>query len=173
MTLRPFKDNVPLIAESAWVSETAYVVGDVEIGEDSSIWPGTVIRGDVCSIRIGKRSHIEDNCVLHSADVLRVGDDVIVGHSVVLHGRSIGTGCLIASHATVLDDVEVGDSCLVGAGALLRPGTVVPANSFVVGIPAVIRPATSGQKSTLRAMLEQQPERGYGALMRAYKTAGL
>jgi len=171
MTVRSLGSKVPTIAASAWVSEAAYVVGDVVIGEGSSIWPGAVLRGDFCKIRIGARTHIEDNCVVHSGDFVDVGDDVLVGHSVVLHCRSVGNNCLLANHATVLDDAVIGDLCLVAAGAVLLPGTVVPDGSFVSGVPATVRPARQEHIDRLR--MQNRTDVGYGAMLLEYKNAGL
>ena len=171
MTIRSLGDKIPKVAPSAWVSEAAYVVGDVEIGEGSSVWPGAVLRGDFCKIRVGARTHIEDNCVVHSGDFVDIGDDVLVGHAVVLHCRSVGNNCLLANHATLLDDAVIGDLCLVAAGALVLPGTVVPSGSFVSGLPAVVRPAKEEHIARLRAQNRQDV--GYGAMMLEYKNAGL
>lgn len=173
MTVRGFRSVVPGIAPSAWVSEAAYVVGSVTIREGSSVWPGAVLRGDFGHIDVGKRSHIEDNCVLHTADSLTVGDDVIIGHGAVLHCRSVGDSCLIGNRAVILDDAEVGEWCTVASGALIPPRTVVPARSFVVGLPCEIRPATPAQLDALRAMQQAQVTHGYGALLLEYKQHGL
>ena len=167
--IRSFGSKVPRIAESAWVSEAAYVIGNVEIGEGSSVWPGAVIRADFRPIQIGSNSHIEDNCVLHGGII--IGDNVIVGHGVIIHCRSIGSNCLIGNNATLLDGAEIGDYCIVGAGALVLAGTSVPPRSFVVGAPATIQEATPKQ-------LQRFQDRGsedsiYGRLARRYKELGL
>ena len=171
MTVRALGAKVPRIAPSAWVSEAAYVVGDVEVGANSSIWPGAVVRADLAPVVIGSNTHIEDNCVIHTGMALTVGDDVLVGHGAVLHCRRVGHACLIGNHATVLDGAVLSDFTLVAAGAVLLGGTVVPPNSFVAGVPATVRPIGPGQRSRLVA--QQSGDSGYGPLMREYRAAGL
>lgn len=168
--IRSFNGKTPRIAPSAFVSEAAYVVGDVEIGEGSSVWPGAVIRADFAPIRIGNNSHIEDNCVLHTGGPLTIGDHVTAGHGVVIHCRRIGDNCLIGNNSTILDDVEIGEQCIVGAGALVLAGTKVPPRSFVVGVPATVRPLTPEQLSRLEA---RQGEGGYSRMVRLYREQGL
>lgn len=137
--IRTFNGKTPKIAATAFVSEAAYVVGDVEIGENSSIWPGSVIRGDVASIKIGDNSQIEDNCVVHTGNPLIIGDSVHIGHNVVIHCSKIGNNVLIGNSATLLDNVEIGDLCVVAAGSLVREGEKIPSNSFVAGMPAKVK----------------------------------
>jgi carbonic anhydrase/acetyltransferase-like protein (isoleucine patch superfamily) len=153
------------------VSEAAYVVGDVVIGEGSSVWPGAVVRGDFGAIRIGANTHVEDNCVVHAEGLLEIGDDVIVGHSVVIHGKRIGSRCLIGNHATLLDDSVIGDRCLVAAGSLVLGKTVVDEAMFVAGVPAQIRPATEQQLWRLEQMGRRDV--GYGPMAARYKQSGL
>lgn len=136
--LKQLGDKYPQIHPSAYISETAYIAGDVEIGEESSVWPGVVIRGDYGSIKIGKRTNIQDNAVLHADDYLIVGDDVTIGHSAVVHCHKIGNDTLIGINSTVLGDAEIGDNCLVAAGSVVLEGTMVPNDSLVVGIPGKI-----------------------------------
>ena len=137
--IRSFNGMSPKIAPSAFVSEAAYVIGDVEIGEYSSIWPGAVIRGDICKIVIGHSSSLEDNCVVHCARRITIDNNVIVGHGAVVHCRKIGSNVLIGNNATLLDGVEIGDFCIVGAGSLILPDTKVPNNSVVMGAPGQIK----------------------------------
>lgn len=137
--IRSFDGKTPKIAESAFISEAAYVIGDVEIGEDSGVFPGAVIRGDFAKIKIGSNTMIEDNCVLHTGSPMEIGDNNIIGHSVVVHCRKIGNGNLIGNNATILDNVEIGDLCIIGAGCLVSQGMKIPDNSFVVGVPGVIK----------------------------------
>ena len=105
--LKKLGDKCPKIHPSAYINETAYIVGDVEIGAESSIWPGVVIRGDYGSIRVGKRTNIQDNAVLHADDYLIIGDDVTVGHSAVVHCHKIGNNVLIGINSTLLGDVGI------------------------------------------------------------------
>ena len=134
------------------MSEAAYVVGDVEIGEDSSVWPGAVIRGDFGSIKIGRNTIVEDNCMIHSGTYsaaignVSIGDQVVIGHGAVLNCRRIGDQVLVGMNATILHDVEIGNNCIIGAGCLVSQGMNIPDNSFVVGVPAKVkRPVTPEQ----------------------------
>ncbi len=135
--IRSFGGKTPSIADSAFVSEAAYVVGDVEIGENSSVWPGTVIRGDGGKIRIGKNTNIQDNSVVHGS--VTIGDNVHVGHGAVINCRSIGNNVLIGMNATLLHEAEIGNWCIIGAGCLVSQGMKIPDKSFVVGVPAQVK----------------------------------
>jgi carbonic anhydrase/acetyltransferase-like protein (isoleucine patch superfamily) len=172
MTVRSLGEKIPRIAETAWVSEAAYVVGDVEIADGASVWPGAVVRADFASVHIGPYSVVEDNCVLHSGEPLRIGASTTIGHSVVVHCAGVGANCLIGNGAVLLDAARVGDLCLVAAGSLLLGGTVVPARSFVYGSPAKIKPLPERHLRRL-----QQPGgrtgRGYREWAQLYKEAGL
>jgi carbonic anhydrase/acetyltransferase-like protein (isoleucine patch superfamily) len=139
----------PTVAESAWVADSAQVIGRVELGEDTSIWFGAVLRGDQPEpIRIGRGSNIQDASVLHSdAGVpLTIGEHVTVGHQVVLHGCTIGDGSLIGIGAVVLNGAKIGKHCLVGAGALVTEGKEFPDGSLIVGSPAVVKRALSPEQ---------------------------
>jgi carbonic anhydrase/acetyltransferase-like protein (isoleucine patch superfamily) len=131
--------KTPQVAESAYVNRSAYVVGDVVIGEESGVWPGAVIRADFNSIRKGKRTHIQDNSVLHAELPMVIGDNVLLAHCVMMHGAKIGNNTLIGDNATVLDKVEIGDFCVIGAGAIVTEGMKIPDYSLVAGVPARIR----------------------------------
>ena len=137
--IREFNGKNPHIASSAFVSETAYIAGDVEIGENANIWPGAVIRGDIAKITIGKNTSIEDNCVVHSATDIIIGDNTIVGHGAVIHCKKIGNNVLIGNNATVLDNAEIGDYSIVAAGSVVAPETQIPAESLAVGVPAKVK----------------------------------
>ena len=143
--VRSFNGKTPRIAKSAFVSEAAYVIGDVEIGEESSVWPGAVIRADFGKITIGRNTAVEDNCVVHSGsrsalvgDVL-IGDRVIVGHGAVLNCRKIGDYVLVGMNATILHDSEIGSNCVISACCLVGQGMRIPEDSFVVGVPGKIK----------------------------------
>ncbi len=137
--IRALGDKIPKIAESAFISEGAYIIGDVEIGENCAAFPGAVVRGDFGAIRIGSNALIEDNVVVHGGPSgLDIGDDVTLGHGAVVNSRKIGSKVLIGMNATVLHDVEIGDNCIIGAGAVVGQGMKVPDGSFVVGVPAKI-----------------------------------
>jgi carbonic anhydrase/acetyltransferase-like protein (isoleucine patch superfamily) len=143
----------PRIADTAWVADSAQVMGNVELGEQSSVWFGTVIRGDTEIIRIGARSNIQDASVLH-ADIgkpLTIGQDVTVGHKVMLHGCTIGDGSLIGIGAVVLNGAKIGKGCLVGAGSLVTEGKEFPDGSMIMGSPAkVVRQLSQEQVTGLR-----------------------
>ena len=143
----------PRIADSAWVADSAQVMGNVELGEQVGVWFGTVIRGDTEVIRIGARSNIQDASVLH-ADIgkpLTVGEDVTVGHKVMLHGCTIGDGSLIGIGAVVLNGAKIGKGCIVGAGSLVTEGKEFPDGSMIMGSPAkVVRALQPEQVEGLR-----------------------
>jgi carbonic anhydrase/acetyltransferase-like protein (isoleucine patch superfamily) len=143
--IRPFQGIHPKIDDSAFIAETAVIVGDVEIDAQSSIWYNVVARGDVNSIRIGKRTNIQDLSMLHvthkkDADdpgaPLIIGDGVTVGHSVTLHGCTVENGAFIGMQAIVMDKVVVGEGALVGARSLVTEGTIIPPHTLWVGAPA-------------------------------------
>jgi len=171
--IRRLGDKTPKIADSAFISEAAYVVGDVEIGENSSVWPGAVIRGDFASIRIGRNTMIEDNSVVHTGVDMEIGDNVTLGHSVVMHGVKIGHNTLIGNNATILDDAEIGSFCIVGAGCLVSQGMKVPDNSFVVGVPGKIKGQVPPERWQQRRQQRQQGSLTYAELVKRYKELGL
>jgi gamma-carbonic anhydrase len=141
-TIRPHGGIHPRIHESAFVAEGALVVGDVEIGERSSVWFGAVIRGDVHSIRIGARTNVQDLTVIHVTGHTHptvVGDDVTVGHRVTLHGCTVRDRCLIGIGAIVMDGAVIGPDAMVGAGTLVPPGMVVPPGTLALGAPAQVK----------------------------------
>ncbi len=144
--IKAFNGKTPRVAESAFVSERAYVIGDVEIGENSSVWPGAVIRGDFTSIKVGRNTQIEDNCVVHSGTPMEIGDNVHIGHGVVVHGTRIGNNVLIGNNATILDNTEIGDSCIIGASSVVTTGMKVPDKSFVIGVPAEVKREVSAEQ---------------------------
>ena len=143
----------PRVADSAWVADSAQVMGNVVLGEDSSVWFGTVIRGDTETITVGRGSNIQDASVLH-ADIgkpLTIGDNVTVGHQVMLHGCTIGDESLIGIGAIVLNGAKIGRHCLVGAGALVTEGKEFPDGSMIIGSPAkAVRQLTPEQMEGLR-----------------------
>ncbi len=148
MAVYKLDDNTPEIPASAWVAETADVIGAVVLGEDASVWFGTVVRGDTETIRIGRASNIQDNSVLHADHgmPLTIGDGVTVGHQVMLHGCTIGDGSLIGIGAIVLNGARIGKNCLVGAGSLVTEGKQFPDGSMIMGTPAkLIRELTPEQ----------------------------
>ena len=144
MSVRSFQGITPVIHATAYVDETALVIGDVTIGADSSIWPMTVIRGDVHSIKIGARTNIQDACVCHVTHdgefspggyPLTVGNDVTVGHRVTLHACTVGNLCLIGMSATIMDGAVLEDKVIVGAGSLVPTGKKLESGYLYVGSP--------------------------------------
>lgn len=169
MTARSLDGKSPKIAYSAFVSEAAYLVGDVELGPQSSVWPGAVIRADSGKISIGARSNVQDNTVIHADDDASIGDDVTIGHGVVCHSRSIGNGALIGNGAVLNDGVEVGAGSLVAAGAVLPERMVVPAGSLVRGTPGrVLGPVRERHRELMRGAAKSYVDR-----IGRYKEAGL
>jgi len=140
--IRPYRRKRPEIAASAYIDPAAVIIGDVVIGDDSSVWPCAVIRGDVHHIRIGARTNIQDGCVLHvmrDEYPLILGDDVTIGHSVTLHGCTVESRCLIGIGAILLNGVTIGTGSIVAAGSLLTERTVIPPGSLVVGQPGKVK----------------------------------
>jgi carbonic anhydrase/acetyltransferase-like protein (isoleucine patch superfamily) len=144
--IRSFNGKTPEIAASAFISEAAYIIGDVKIGEHSSVWPGAVIRGDIGEIRIGENTVIEDNCVIHSGSPTlppigraTIGDNVIIGHGAVSNCRGIGNNVVIGMNATILHDVEIGDNSIIAAGCVVKEKMKIPDNSFVTGVPGQVK----------------------------------
>lgn len=144
--VRPFRGVHPQIHTSSYVDSSAQVIGDVHIGEESSVWCNAVLRGDMYYIRIGDRTNVQDNTVIHTrtgAHPTILEDEVTVGHAVTLHGCHIERGSLIGIGSIVLDDARVGSQSLIAAGSLISPGTVIPPRSLVMGVPGRIkRPLT-------------------------------
>ena len=167
--IRSINGKTPRIARSAFISEAAYVIGDVTIGKNSSVWPMAVIRADFGSIKIGANTKIEDGTIVHSGEPVEIGDNVTLGHSVVMHGAKIGNNTLIGNNATILDDAEIGSFCMIAAGSLVSPSMKIPDGSFVVGAPAEIkRKISPGQLKRLKAGSQV-----YIELARQYKEQGL
>jgi gamma-carbonic anhydrase len=139
--IRGYKDKFPKIGPGVFIEESAQIIGDVEIGANSSVWFNSVVRGDVYYIRIGENSNIQDLCCLHvtrDRNPTILGDHVTVGHGAILHGCEIESHCLIGMRAIVMDRVKIGQGSIVGAGSLLAQGLEVPAQSLVLGSPAKV-----------------------------------
>ncbi|HYE41212.1 MAG TPA: gamma carbonic anhydrase family protein [Ramlibacter sp.] len=138
MAIYELDGKAPQLAPGAWVADNAEVMGQVELGENASVWYGCVVRGDTERIRIGSNSNIQDGSVLHAdAGVpLTIGDNVTVGHQVMLHGCTIGEGSLVGIQAVVLNNARIGKNSIVGAGSVVTEGKEFPDNSLIVGAPA-------------------------------------
>lgn len=147
--IRSFRGIHPQIHPTAFVEESARVIGDVHLGAESSIWFNSVVRGDVHYIRIGDRTNIQDNSVIHvrhHSHPTILEDQVTVGHSVTLHGCYVERGALIGIGSVLLDDVRIGQYSIVAAGALVSPGTIIPPHSLVMGFPARVKRTLSEEE---------------------------
>jgi carbonic anhydrase/acetyltransferase-like protein (isoleucine patch superfamily) len=155
MIVRGYEGKQPRFGERVFVAENAAIVGDVELGNDCSIWYSATIRGDVNFIRIGSRTNVQDNCAIHVNHdrwSTVIAEEVTIGHGAIVHGCTIHRGALIGMGSRVLDGAVVGESALVGAGALVPEGMIVPARTLVVGVPArVKRPLTEDELAALEA----------------------
>ena len=139
--IKSFEEKTPQLGQNVYISETASVIGDVILGDDVNIWFGTTLRGDMHYIKVGSRTNIQDNSVVHvTTDVspTNIGSGVTIGHGAIIHGCTIEDNCLIGMGAIVMDDVIIGRGSLIGAGALLPPGMEVPPKSLVVGAPGKV-----------------------------------
>ncbi|MGB1311651.1 MAG: gamma carbonic anhydrase family protein [Leucothrix sp.] len=154
MTIKAFCNHTPTIDTSAFVDDMAYVSGQTTIGADSSVWPMAVIRGDVNTITIGKRTNVQDGAVLHvthdgpytksGGQSLKIGNDVTIGHKAVLHACAIGNRCLIGMNATILDGAVIEDNTMVGAASLVTPGKTLESGFLWMGSPVKkVRPLTA------------------------------
>ena len=149
MIVRAYEGKEPRFGARVFVAETAAVIGDVELGDDCSIWYSAVVRADVHSIRIGARTNIQDNCTLHvtqSTHPVRIAEEVTIGHAAVVHGCTIERRALIGMGSRVLDGAVVGELALVGAGALVPEGMSVPPRTLVVGVPARVKRPLTGDE---------------------------
>ncbi|MFC1998365.1 gamma carbonic anhydrase family protein [Chloroflexota bacterium] len=142
--IKSLDGKTPVIADSACISDSAYIVGEVEIGENSTVWPGAVIRADLGKIIIGSNTHVEDNCVVHGN--MTIGNNVIIGHSAVVHASVIGNDVLIGMNSTILPKAEIASHVVIGAHTLIKTGMKIPAKSLVVGSPPKIKKLTERSK---------------------------
>jgi carbonic anhydrase/acetyltransferase-like protein (isoleucine patch superfamily) len=147
--IRPFRGVHPQIHPTAYVDVSAQVIGDVQLGEEASIWCNCTLRGDIHFIRVGDRSNVQDNSVIHVRNGTHptiLEEQVTVGHSVTLHGCYVERGCLIGIGSILLDDVRIGADSLVAAGSLVSPGTIIPSRSLVMGFPAKVKRELSDEE---------------------------
>lgn len=164
MALYELDGVAPRLGQDAWVADSAQVMGNVELDQDVSVWFGTVIRGDTEVIRIGRGTNIQDCSVLHADNgkPLIIGENVTVGHKVMLHGCTIGDGSLIGIGAIVLNGAKIGKGCIVGAGALVTEGKEFPDGSMIIGSPAkAVRELTPEQQQGLRWSAEHYIENAH------------
>ncbi len=163
MPIIPFEGHTPRIDPTAWVAPTAIVLGDVEIGPHSSIWYGCVLRGDLDPIRIGARSNVQDNSVLHTGlnEPCIIHDDVTVGHMAIVHGCEVRNGALIGMGACVLNRSVIGDECIVGAHALVTEGKIFEPRGMILGAPAKrVRDITDADLDPVRTFTERYVRNG-------------
>jgi carbonic anhydrase/acetyltransferase-like protein (isoleucine patch superfamily) len=160
--IRPFRGVHPQIHLTAYVDPSAQVIGDVQLGEEASIWCNCTVRGDIHYIRIGDRANVQDNSVIHVRNGTHptiLENEVTVGHSVTLHGCYVERGCLIGIGAILLDDVRIGELSLVAAGSLVSPGTIIPPRSLLMGFPAQVkRPLTDEEVTGLEVFWKNYVE---------------
>ena len=153
MPIYTLKGVTPVLGRDVFIAPNASVIADVVLGDESSVWFGTVLRGDVFPIRIGARTNIQDNAVVHvtgGKTSTTVGDDVTIGHSAIVHGCTIGSRCLVGMGSIVLDGAVIEDECLIGAGAVIPPRMRIPARSLVLGQPAkVVRKLAPSDLATM------------------------
>ena len=170
-TILPFRGVSPRLHESVFLADGARVVGDVEIGAASSVWFNAVVRGDVCPIRIGERTNVQDNCTLHvthDTGPLSIGDRVTIGHNAVLHACTVNDGALIGMGAVLLDGCVIETRALVAAGSLVRGEFTAPRGMLVAGVPArVKRPLTEAEMRNV----EESPD-NYARYVAAYREGG-
>ena len=154
MILRGHAGKKPVLGKGVFVAENAAIIGDVVIGDESSIWYATTVRGDVMPIRIGARTSIQDNTVIHVTSDFsgtEIGDDCTIGHSAIIHACTVESFCLIGMGSILLDGARIGTGSLVGAGALVTPGTNIPPGSLVIGSPAKVkRPLNDKEREQIR-----------------------
>ena len=149
--IKKFQDKLPKIHKSVFVAENVIIIGDVEIGANSSVWFGSILRGDVNFIRIGERVNIQDGSVIHVSSKTNptiLEDEITLGHRVTLHGCHIETGCLIGIGAIVLDGARIGKNSLIAANSLVTPNTKIPERSLVMGSPAKVKRELSDEEVT-------------------------
>jgi carbonic anhydrase/acetyltransferase-like protein (isoleucine patch superfamily) len=157
MAIYELDGKAPKLGEGAWVADSAQVIGNVELGANASVWFGVVIRGDNETIRIGRNSNVQDCSVLHSDPgvPLTLGENVSIGHQVMLHGCTIGDGSLIGIQAVVLNNAKIGRNCIVGAGSVVTEGKEFPDNSLILGAPArVVRTLDDAGREMLARIAE-------------------
>jgi carbonic anhydrase/acetyltransferase-like protein (isoleucine patch superfamily) len=168
MAVIPFKERMPSVSAHSFVAPDAWIIGDVTIGDEVSIFFNAVLRGDIQSITIGRGTNLQEHSLVHTSHGMApavIGEDVTVGHRAIIHGCFIGNRCLIGMGATILDNAEVGDGCIIGAHALIPKGMKIPPNSLVIGTPGkVVRELTNEESSSLLASAL-----GYQELGREYR----
>jgi carbonic anhydrase/acetyltransferase-like protein (isoleucine patch superfamily) len=168
--IHPYRSVVPSVHPSVWVADSAHVIGDVALAEDASVWFGSVVRGDVNFVRVGRGTNIQDGTIVHVNRLgtpTILGDFVTVGHAARLHGCTVASHCLIGIGAIVLDGAEIGEESIIAAGALVAPGSKIPPRSVVMGTPAKVKREVSADDLELIVRSAQ----GYITLKNDYLAA--
>lgn len=143
--IQPHQNDKPQFGKNVRVHDRAVVIGQVILGDDVSLWPGAVLRGDMAAIRVGNRTNIQDGSVFHTDTGYPavIGEDCVVGHQACVHACTVGNRCLIGIRSVILTGAQIGDECIIGAGAVVTEGKVIPPRSLVLGVPGkVVRPVT-------------------------------
>jgi len=156
--LHKYKNIIPKIGKECFVPPSAEIIGDVAIGEGSSVWFNATIRGDLNPVRIGKNVSIQDNCSVHVSrdDVTEIADNVVVGHGAIVHGAKVGSNTIIGMGAILLNGVKVGKNCIIGAGSVVTERTEIPDNSIAIGTPCkVVKPATPGHIERIKKNVQE------------------
>jgi len=152
--IQPYEGQKPTFGKNVRIHEQATVIGQVELGDDVSIWPSAVLRGDMASIKVGKRTNIQDGSVFHTDTGFPavIGDDCVVGHQACVHACTVGNRCLIGIQSVILTGAEIGDECIIGAGAVVLEGKKIPPRSLVLGVPGkVVRQITDEDVKSILA----------------------
>ena len=162
--LIPFNEKKPVIHETVFIAPGAHIIGDVQVGKESTIWFNAVIRADEDAIRIGERCSIQDNASIHLSEEypVIVEDEVTVGHNAILHGCTVKKRCIIGMGSTILDGAIIGEECIVGANTLIPPGKIIPPRSLVVGSPGkVVRELTEKDLHIIQLSIDSYVKKGY------------
>ncbi|WP_214659152.1 gamma carbonic anhydrase family protein [Candidatus Formimonas warabiya] len=160
---RSFQGIEPDVKDACFVAPDANLIGEVRLGKDASVWFHTTLRGDVSGIFVGERTNIQDHCLIHGDRGVPtiIGDDVSVGHGAILHGCTIGNGCLIGMGSIIMSRTEIGDNCIIGAGALVTEDKRIPSGSVVMGVPGkVVKRITEEQVASILDRAQGYVERG-------------
>ena len=163
--IRSFQGMFPKMGDPIYIDPLGAVIGDVELGEHVSIWSNAVVKGDPCAIRIGAWSNIQDNCTVHAGpdNTAYIGEYCVVGHGAILHGCTIGNGCMVGMGSIVMNDAVLGDGCLVGAGTLITEGKTFPPGSLIMGSPGkVMRQLTLEEIAGIREAAEHYWDKALG-----------
>lgn len=162
--LVPFQDKTPIVQDTVFIAPGAYLIGDVQVGKETSIWFNTVLRGDEDSIIIGERCSIQDNTTVHlnQGSPVKIEDEVTVGHNVVLHGCTIKKRSIIGMGSTILDGAVIGEECIIAANSLIPSGKIIPPRSLVIGSPGkVVRELNEKDLEIIQLSIDTYVEKSY------------